>query len=153
MKRARWLFLSVALLVTGCTGARATLDFSASKYPISLSDMLLDEDGRVVGGAQLEKVGRLQIYERFWGTGYSAIPLNTGEVAEELNRQVRRAGGEGVRNLTVQQHMGCLAFNAFTIGYNLLPVSLGCVSVTLVGDIVRRRIRPATAKRRAISTR
>jgi hypothetical protein len=140
----RALAAAVSLILLGagaasCGGARPHVTFENSRYPLSMSGVLLAEDGSFVSGASLTKVGRFEAGGRGWGIGWSIIPLGAVDFSEDLNRQVEIAGGEGVIHLSVTAATPALPDMFPGMFFcHWLPVWPGSVDVAASGDIVRR---------------
>lgn len=131
------LLLGCGLVLAGCAGARGKVRFDTLEHPASMSGYLYGPDDRALSPRSLQVVGQFERRERMWGLMYSWIPL-TGSVdlSQEINREVERAGGEGVINLSVTTD-GC-ALN-YIPAVSLLPLWPGCADVTVAGEIVRRK--------------
>lgn len=141
-RRALLAAASVMLLAaasSGCGGARPHVTFEGSRYPISMSSVLLAEDGSFVTSGAYNKVGRFESAGRGWSIGWTTIPLGSVDFSEDLNRQVETAGGEAVVNLMVTA--ATPVFPDMFPGMFFLhwvPVWPGSVDVAAVGDIVKR---------------
>jgi len=138
--RARLLLGALGMLVaSGCAGARVSVTANRARYPLSLSRVVRDGQGRLQDAGSLEKVGGLDVRKTTRGFVYSALAVPpTRDFSDEINAQVAAAGGEAVVGLTVSIAGGCGWLNGFPI-LDALPFWPGCVPVRLTGDIVRRR--------------
>ncbi|MDH3975668.1 MAG: hypothetical protein OEV42_15425 [Deltaproteobacteria bacterium] len=131
------LLLSGLTVLTGCgAGAWARLDFDGVKYPLSMSAFLYDRDYKVVvKGKELDVVAQFRCNKRFWGLFYSLIPLsNDKEIVAAINREVDKAGGDGIINLSVTAS-NC-KFNSFPV-ISFAPFMPGCVDSVVMGEIVK----------------
>ena len=87
--------------------------------------------------------GRLKHKTRFWGVGYSYVPLSgKKDVSPAVNRQVQQAGGDGVVELHVTTR-GC-GWNYIPL-LPILPIWPGCAVTTLSGKIVELHGEPTGA--------
>ncbi len=130
--------LMMALVLSGCAGARVRVTAERARYPLSLSTGVRDSQGRLYDDRTLVKVGTLDVQETTFGILYSAAALPpTRDFSDDINRQVAAAGGEAVVDLQIGLGGGCGWLNGFPI-LNALPLWPGCVAVRLTGDIVRR---------------
>ena len=112
--RAALLVTAAASLITtaGCAGARGGVSFKTARYPISMSGMLFDPQGRVLPPQALQVVGEVQADRWLWGVMYSWIPLSgTRDMSEDMNEQIAAFGGEGGIGLHAEV-TGC-ALNGF----------------------------------------
>ena len=130
-------------LATGCAGARADVTANQARYPLSMSSQVRDKDGTVHGRGTLEKVGELESSATPVGILYSLLTFpSTVDISDDVNQQVKAAGGEAVVRLQVTASGGCDILNGFPV-LNLLPIWPGCIPLTVTGDIVRRKAPPA----------
>jgi hypothetical protein len=128
-----------ALGGAGCAGARVNVTADHARYPLSLSPVVRDANGRPYDSRTLIKVGWLDVRKTTPGFFYWAVTIPpTRDFSDEINVQVAAAGGEAVVGLTIGTSWGCDWLNMFPI-LNALPVWPGCVPVRLTGDIVKRR--------------
>jgi hypothetical protein len=132
------LLLLVLLATTGCAGARVRVTADRARYPLSVSPVVRDSDGRLHDRRTLVKVGWLDVRKTTPGFVYSALSAPpTRDFSDEINAQVSAVGGEAVVGLTISIGGQCGWLNGFPI-LNALPIWPGCVPVKLTGDIVRR---------------
>jgi len=140
-KRIRVEFLlSLGLIVavdSSCAGASAHVRADTSRYPISMSPVVRDQNGMLLERGHLVHVGQLSISSAKIAIFYTLLPPRTFDVSEEVNRQVAAVGGEAVVNFTVETTDGCDVLNFFPV-LNILPIWPGCVPVAVWGDIVKR---------------
>lgn len=130
--------LCILFGLSSCAGATAQVKAERARYPLSLSSVVRQQDGVLLQERSLEKLARLNVSSNAVAIGYSHLPKGEVDISEEVNKQVRKAGGEAVINLTISAGGGCGFFNAFPF-LNLLPFWPGCVPVSVTGDIVKRR--------------
>ena len=139
MNRLAAPLLLCALAAAGCAGADVGITAEQSRYAISMSRSIRDQNGVLYDDRSLERVGILHSDRTRVGFLYSLLtPLSTFDISEDVNAQVAAAHGEAVVGLTVSVSDACDVLNNFPI-LNILPVWPGCVPVTITGDIVRRR--------------
>jgi hypothetical protein len=142
MTTARAMLRLVALAAlggSGCAGARVNVTADHARYPLSLSPVVRDANGRPYDARTLIKVGWLDVHKTTPGFVYSTLTVpRTRDFSDEINVQVAAAGGEAVVGLTIWTSWGCDWLNFLPI-FNALPIWPGCVPVRLTGDIVKRR--------------
>jgi antitoxin component YwqK of YwqJK toxin-antitoxin module len=151
------LLCIIALSLISCAGARPRVSFDSAKVPISMSGVVLGQDGQPLGSTDQLPVGRFAAQKKGWALAYSHLPLNSMDFSEELNRQVEAIKGEAVVNLEVSiNRSSCLAVGMLQLT-EILPIFVGCVDVGLTGDIIRTREGVARAeapeKERVLSAR
>ena len=128
-----------ALGCSGCAGARVNVTVDHARYPLSLSSVVRDANGRPYDSHTLIKVGWLDVRKTTPAFVYSAVTIPpTRDFSDEINVQVAAAGGEAVVGLKIWASWGCDWLNFFPV-LNILPIWPGCVPVRLTGDIVKRR--------------
>lgn len=126
------------LLICSCAGGRGGISFKTASYPISMSQMLFDSQGRNLPPQAFQIVGTVSAQRRLWGIMYSWIPLGgTRDVSEDMNRQISAVSGEGVVGLHAVVK-GCGLNGIFPL--TLLPIWPGCAKVEVKGWIVRRMV-------------
>lgn len=156
--RSRIIFLCIiALSLISCAGARPRVSFDTAKVPVSMSGIVLGQDGRPLGPTDQLPVGRFATQKKGWAMAYSHLPLNSMDFSEELNRQVEAIKGEAVVNLEVSiNRSSCMTVGMLQLT-EILPIFVGCVDVGLTGDIIRTRAGAAQTdtleKERVVSTR
>ena len=125
----------------GCAGARSYVVAREASVPISMSDGLRGEDGKLLRSEQKHVVGEFSYDYRAWGMLWTAISFTGNkDISEEVDRQVKDAGGDAVNNLEVRS--GNCGWTLFTI-VGLLP---SCSNVEIRGDIVKvSRLTPPAA--------
>lgn len=138
-RRLRALALLASLLGVGCSGARVQVTADRARYPLSLSSVVRDGNGRIYDARSLVKVGWLDVRKTTPGFVYTALTIPPArDFSDEINAQIAAAGGEAVVGMTVSLSGSCGWLNGFPI-LNALPVWPGCVPVRMTGDIVKRR--------------
>ena len=130
----RPFILGIAVLTSSACGMRSYVSAEDSKYPISMSSGLRDEKGKLLGDADLEKLGTLKVNYMACTMLWSAVGLGnrTRDISEDVNREVAVRKGEGVTNLTVESS-GTIWEIMTLVG--VLP---DCAHVRVRGDIVQR---------------
>lgn len=143
----RRIFLIIVLILTsvliGCVGARPIVALNTAKVPVSMSGVILDNNGEPLYPNQQIAVGRFKAEQRGWAMGYSFLQLNPVDFSEELNKQVAAVDGVAVVNLEVASSgMPCVFLHVIQIT-QILPIFLGCNKVMIEGDIIRiKELRP-----------
>jgi len=124
--------LALALLATGCSGARSHVVADSARYPISLSDGVRDQDGKLLPDEQKQVVGGFTYSYRAWGWLWRIVSF-TGDhdISDAVNEQVAAANGDAIVNMSVKGEM-CL-WNLFTI-VGVLP---DCSNVRVRGHIIK----------------
>jgi hypothetical protein len=121
-----------------CAGARVSVSAETAAYPISFSNAVRDKSGVLHAAPTLRKVGDFSAGKTAVGFIYSSVSLpGTWDISEEINRQVRAAGGEAVVNFRLAATQGCEVLNSFPL-LNALPIWVGCAPFEAAGDIVVR---------------
>jgi hypothetical protein len=131
--------IGIALLFSGCAGARNLVKADKAKYDVSLSKGLRESSGRLIPPEQLEVVGAYKQRAFGWGLVWSWVSLNSINISKSVNEQVEKAGGNAVTNLAVDVQGGFLNF--FPI-FNWLPIWPGYNIVHFSGDIVKIKAEP-----------
>jgi len=156
--RSRIILLCIiALSLISCAGARPRVSFESARVPVSMSGIVLGQDGQPLAAKDQLPVGRFSVQKKGWAMAYSHLPLNSMDFSEELNQQVSAIQGEAVVNLEVSiNRSSCLTVGLLQYT-ELLPFFVGCVDVGLTGDIIRTREGTARAevpeKERVLSPR
>lgn len=130
--------LFISLIFIGCAGSRGRIVASAVNYPVSLSPVIRDVDGRILMEDELEVVGDFKYKYTTVHMLWQTIPLTRAkhDISEELDGQIKAVDGEAVINLTVQGIGNHWNFwSSFIFGLGLLP---GYATFEVQGDIVRR---------------
>jgi len=132
--------IALAVGAVGCSGARSHVTAPTAEYPISMSDGIRDENGSAVPDEDKQVVGYFMYDYKAWGMWWRIISF-TGDkdMSEEMNKQVKAAGGEGVINLSVKAE-NC-TWNIFTF-VGLFP---DCSTVRVRGNIIKRKPKAAVA--------
>lgn len=142
----RHIFIALVLifLLMSCAGARPKVRLDAAKYPVSMSTVVLDQNGNPLPRSQQEQVGQFKAKIRAAAMGYSFLPLNPCDFSEELNKQVEAVNGEAVVNYEVATRIIPCNFIEIIQWSQSLPIFVGCVDVYARGEIIRaRKTRPA----------
>jgi hypothetical protein len=128
--------LVAAVSSTACAGTQTDITADRARYPISLSSVLVDEDGSPVYlGHELEEVGALRDESTKVGFFYGATGLDH-DLSDAVNQQVEKAGGEGVVNLAVTSEQCALNY---MFPLTIIPFWPGCLNNTITGTVVRRK--------------
>lgn len=140
MKTIYMSFIIAGMLISlsACSvGARGHITLSETKYPVSLSPALYDQNDNVlVKGKQLNVVGKFKYEKRFWGLMYSWVRISgSTDVDAAINDAIEKQHGVGLINLAVTTD-GCLSNSLMTFPFSILPVIPGCTNTTIEGDIV-----------------
>lgn len=125
---------TLALLLSGCAGARNMVKADQAKYDVSLSGGLRESSGKLIPSEQLEVVGTYKQTAFGWGLVWSWVSLNSINLSKSINDQVEKAGGNAITNLSVNVQGGFLNF--FPI-FNWLPIWPGYNIVDFTGNIVK----------------
>ena len=155
--RSRIILLCIIVLsLISCAGARPRVSFDSARVPVSMSGIVLGQDGQPLAPKDQLPVGRFATQKKGWAMAYSHLPLNSMDFSEELNRQVEAIKGEAVVNLEVSiNRSSCMTVGMLQLT-EILPIFVGCVDVGLTGDIIRTRAGAAQAdtleKERVVST-
>jgi hypothetical protein len=131
---ARLFLLCAALFASsvGCAGARSYVVAREALVPISMSDGLRGEDGKLLADGQKHVVGEFSYDYRAWGMLWTAISFTGNkDISDAVNEQVKDAGGDAINNLEVRS--GNCGWTLFT-AVGLLP---SCSNVEIRGDIVK----------------
>lgn len=122
-----------AFVVAGCGGSNAVLRADKANYPISMSQGLRGEDGKLLQKSQKQSVGTFALDYTSWSALWTLVPVFNArrDISSEVNDQVAKAGGDAVVGLNVTS-THCL-WNYFTI-VGVLP---DCANVAIRGDIVK----------------
>jgi len=142
------VILALGCAATGCAGAQTDITAKESRYPISLSGVLVDEKGiPVYLGHELEEVGILSDKATTVGFFYASTGIDH-DLSEAVNAQVEAAHGEGVVNLAVTSKQCALNY---MWPLTILPIWPGCLSNSVTGVIVRRKRAPSGLAAEAIA--
>jgi hypothetical protein len=127
--------VALAVACAGCAGGHGWVSAPTSRYPISLTHGIRAADGHLLTNKERKIVGHFDTSKTFVSLLYDAIPLNGSfDVSDDVNEQVRAAGGEAVTDLTFQTHLCALDF---FLGFHMLPIWPGCATVHVTGNIIR----------------
>ena len=138
-----WLIRLVKFLVyglslcglVGCAGARGSLVFNSLEYPVSMSGYVENQAGQSIPPEEMEVVGKISYKKTFWGLLYGLIRLtNEQDASQPINRQIRDAGGDGARDVSISVENG--PFNEMPI-FNMIPFWPGITRVIIKGDIIK----------------
>jgi hypothetical protein len=125
--------LTTLAIGAGCSGAKSYVRADQSAYPISLSNGLRGSDGQLIPDARKSPVGAFETHWSSWTAVWTLIPLSnrTRDISEEVNQQVKKAGGDAIVGLDVKVTQ--CGWNYLTI-LGILP---GCDNVSVTGHIVK----------------
>ncbi len=126
--------IGLAIVLTGCAGARNMVKADGAKYDVSLSRALRDSNGKVIPSERLETVGQYRQTGYGWGILWSFVSLNSINISNSINTQVEKADGNAITNLTVNVNGGFL--NHIPI-LDWLPIWPGYNVVDFSGNIVK----------------
>ena len=147
----RTLFvLAMVSCSTGCAAGSGTLRFKKLSYPVSMSPVLEDDSGKLLGTYDLEKRGKFKKEVTFTNLIWGLVPT-TGSVdlSAEINKKIRGVKGEGIINFSVTA-IPC--GSNFIFQLIIIPFWPGCTRVVVEGTIVRRYLDNFKATRKATRT-
>jgi hypothetical protein len=133
----KWLGVVLCALSagSGCAGATYSVVLPTARYPVSLSRVLPDEEGRPLAvGEGLVSLGVFDLDSASVGILY-ALTGTTIDLSRQLNAQVERLCGEGIVELSLWPENS--GFNAL-FPLTLLPVFPGSSGLHVSGRVVRR---------------
>ncbi len=130
--KAAWIML-LPFLLCACAGADTKVCFDSSEYPVSMSSYVPAHNGTHITWPRLKEVGNFSAEGRGYGILYSWLPLNDLDFSDELNAQIKEAGGHAVIELTVQATNSLWNF----CPRQWVPLYPGNVHVLVKGKIVR----------------
>ena len=148
MSRRLRLLLVVPLiaLLCGCAGARPKLRFDGVRYPVSMSQFLLDAEGQVVEPDDLAPLGIYSFEQTGYAIGYSQLQLSRLDLSKSINQRIEELGGEAIIQLEITAKKSpCLTANTIAFGLNLIPLYPGCSGVFVQGIVVERKKPPKGA--------
>jgi len=134
------LVIASCLISFSCyTGGRGSLFFKGLKYTASMSPVLFDYDGQLLlKDRDLQTLKKYRYEKNLWGIFYSLASLSSDrDIVRDMNQAVRKAGGEGLINLSFVQR-NC-EINGLLNIVGFLPFIPGCVTVSITGEIVKRK--------------
>ncbi len=135
------LLLLFPFFFSSCVGggARGELYFEEAVYPVSISKgTFLNETGTLAKESDYEVVGKFSTSYTAWAFFWGFASLeNHIELGERINTQVKQAGGDAVKNLTVHVQAGLLNL---TPVLSLLPFWPNTAVGTVSGDIIRYKL-------------
>jgi len=127
------LFSCLALI--SCAGSRGEIKMNQSRYPVSLSPVIIDNGRMYVESENVHYVTKINLESRKWSIFYTLIPLNNlDSVPQEMDRIIKQYKGNGIMNLSLSAK--ACKWN-FLFPLNALPFWPGCTRILLQGDIVR----------------
>lgn len=128
------LLLAVA---SACAGAKGNVRFDSLKYPVSMSPVLYDSDGRMLyHERQLKSVDKFQYSRWIWSMFWTGLVFNREQdLSAPVNQKIEESGGQGIVNLTVTTS-GC--FLNYVPLVSILPIWPGCTVVSIHGDVVKK---------------
>jgi hypothetical protein len=131
--KRRVIAIGILLATAGCGGANTVIRADKASYPISLSEGLRGEDGKLLEDAQKQIVGTFELDYRAWSALWTLVPIvnNKRDISDEVNAQVVKVGGDAIVELrTTSSH--CFLNYLTLVG--ILP---DCAKVTMRGNIVK----------------
>ena len=133
------LFILFFTAIAGCTGGRGNIKLETLEYPASLSSALYGEDFVILtGDDELIVVDDFFYEKRFWSVLYSGVLLNGDkDIAEAINKGIDEAQGDGMINMTVTSSQCFMNLPSYLFFLHVLPITPGCVNVTVEGQIVK----------------
>jgi len=134
---------AILLASVGCAGARTEVVAPTATVPVSFSRSVRDQSGEIVSAERREVVGHFESRHNAWGMFYSIAKLDPiTDISNDINEQVRAAGGDAVIHLAIRSKP---CAHDFVPVFNWLPFWPGCTRVVVEGDIIR--VRRLEAKR------
>ncbi|MHC4591884.1 MAG: hypothetical protein ACYS8L_04210 [Planctomycetota bacterium] len=125
----------VAMLLSGCAGARCHISADTIGYPVSLSSAVFDRAGNVVviGSGDSREVGHFAFTFRSWSTLFTLVPLSNRNVdlSDRLRQEVEARSGDAIVNLTVRA-----TNNAWWMITALIPIAPAYVTIEVEGNVV-----------------
>jgi hypothetical protein len=152
MSRAIVALVAVAL-APGCAASRVQVMADADRLhgPVSLSSTVPGPRGEILGGRDLEVVGRFSKEKTYraiaWGL---LLPWRTWDATADFNEAMRRYGGEAIVGLSVSTQSMSGGEALKSILAVLIPIIPTSITVHISGTVVRRRTertRPGSAER------
>lgn len=130
--------IALLSLSVGCSGARSHIKAQGAVYPVSFSPAIRNSDGSILMEDDLTEVGDFDFTYTTRRMFWKIIPLsrNQFDLSDEINRQIREKGGEGIVNLNVTHSQNWWTAFASIITLGLAPTSS---DVELKGKIVKRK--------------
>ncbi|MDH5721662.1 MAG: hypothetical protein OEZ13_13745 [Spirochaetia bacterium] len=118
-------------------GAAGKIKLKNSKYPVSLSHSLYDNDGKIVSEKNgLETIKHFKYNTSYWSILYTFIDLSDDEdITMYLNTELDDLRGDGVINLEIENKQ-CIN-HMFIPMITILPFWPSCTNINLEGDFVR----------------
>jgi hypothetical protein len=122
-----------ALGAAGCSGGRSHVVAPTAGFPISLSDGVRGADGHLVADQKKQVVGVFHEDFTAWAMVWTFVAFSNGivDISEEVNRQVKAAGGEAIINLAI------ITQNCGGNWWGLIGMLPGCAYVKIRGNIIR----------------
>ena len=135
MSRLVCVMVPFLFMLACATGADVPLRASQSVYPISLSQSIVDEQGRVYRPRPDEIVGHFKRSWRHWDWLYGYVSINRDvNLSRLVAREVEKRRGDAVVNLRVRGNFWKTWY--LTSLLVIIPESVG---VTVEGDVIRRQ--------------
>ena len=128
------LALCLALFSSSCLSLSGTdLNGADLRYPVSLSQSIIDVNGAHYTPTTVEKVAHFKREWGHWAMFYDSVSLSSDvDLSKLLNEEIERAGGNGIVNLN---------FSAKGTGWSwlvsLLLIIPEHVKVTVEGDVIK----------------
>ena len=73
------------------TGSKGIIKLEETKYPVSLTEYLFDENEKVVKtGDGLKKVGKFEYSKTFWGIIWGIVSLSSdSSISDSINEEIK----------------------------------------------------------------
>lgn len=125
------LALVLMVVLSGC-GVSSWVTAPDSKYPISMSSGLRDQNGELVASANKTKVGTFEKHYKACSMLWRLISF-TGDkdISDSVNEQIAGAKGDAIQDLSVES--SGTVWNIMTF----IGIFPDCANVRLKGTIVR----------------
>lgn len=149
MSKFLYHFIIVTCIIyfVGCAGGRGNIKMENLKYPASMSAFLYGTDNEILAkNKELEIVESFEYKKIFWSILYNAVSLsNDKDIADAINKKIEESDGGGIINLSVTSS-GCALNDLFYWTFlHLLPITPGCVDVTVTGEIVKLSMKKSSS--------
>lgn len=126
----------MSLMLAGCAGARYRISADRLMYPVSLSPVLPDGQGKPLYlNEDLQPVGEFSFSRTSVGYLYGMTGTSI-DISDNLNGEVERRQGEGIVRLSLRSGI-CASSSFFPL--TVLPFYPGCQNLTVTGTVVTRK--------------
>ena len=126
----------MSLMVAGCAGARYRISADRLRYPVSLSPVLPDGQGKPLYlDEDLQPVGQFSFSRTSVGYLYGMTGTAI-DLSDNLNGEVERRQGEGIVRLSLRTST---CASSWYIPLTVLPFYPGCQNLTVTGTVVTRK--------------